>query len=254
MKYKKELDLLKMNINDIYERSNELIIDVSFKGEEDIVTSTDLFIEKSIIEVIKSRFPNDHFHTEEFNSETTLKNRTWLIDPIDGTTNYAVGLDFFVLQIALYDQGDIVLSYIYAPKQNNTYYAIKGFGVYLNEKRYYINDKKTSNFMVSMVGLTQDRIDRTYFYRLIDLSIDNKFKIRMLGSIGFELALTSEGMFNIFYTNVTNLWDLFPGVLLLKEAGAILLNEKGEPYQLKDKNLFVCKDEKTKKLLIDSII
>jgi myo-inositol-1(or 4)-monophosphatase len=75
----------------------------------------------------------------------------------------------------------------------------------------------------------------------------------MLGSIGLEMALTSEGVFDLFYSNVTNIWDLYPGILLIKEAGGILLNEKGLPYNLGDLNLFVIKEKTTKKILEDSV-
>ena len=253
MDYKKELVLLKTSIKDIFEKSNNFKTDIAYKGKEDIVTSTDLYVEKQIIKTIKEEFPNDYFHSEEFNSNTELKDRTWIIDPIDGTSNYAIDLDLFVLQIALYDQGDIVLAYIYAPKLNKTYYAVKNSGAFLNEENYNINNKKSSNFMMSLVGLTHNKNNNHYFNRLIDLAVDNKFKLRMLGSIGLELAFASEGIFNIFYTNVVNLWDIYPGILLLRESGAILLNEKGETYNLSDKNLFVCKDLKAKKLLVDNI-
>ena len=76
----------------------------------------------------------------------------------------------------------------------------------------------------------------------------------MLGSIGLELALASEGVFDLFYSNVTNIWDLYPGILLLREAKAILVNEKGLEYQLGDKNLFVCKNEMILDFLREYII
>src|SRR5690554_1662206 len=246
MNYNNELNLLKTITKQIYEDAILTVKHTSFKGEQDIVTSTDLYIERHLIEKIKLAFPNDFIHSEEYHNKTILKDRTWLIDPIDGTSNYAAHLGLYVVQIALYDKGDIVLSYIYAPSFNKTYYAIKGEGAYLNDKKYHVSDKQDpSNFMISMVGLSHKSSDKTYFKKIIDLSIDHKFKTRMLGSIGLELALTSEGIFNLFYTNVTNLWDLCPGILLVKEAGYILLNEKNEPYQLQDKNLFVCKDQKS---------
>ena len=75
----------------------------------------------------------------------------------------------------------------------------------------------------------------------------------MLGSIGLELALMSEGVYDMFYSNVTNIWDLYPGILLLKEAGAILLNERMEAYQLQDLNLFVARNEEVKEILKDMI-
>jgi myo-inositol-1(or 4)-monophosphatase len=75
----------------------------------------------------------------------------------------------------------------------------------------------------------------------------------MLGSIGLELALMSEGVYDMFYSNVTNIWDLYPGILLLKESGAILLNERMEAYQLQDLNLFVARNEEVKEILKDMI-
>jgi len=249
MIYNKEIELLKNNIKKIYNESQSLMVTSELKAKQDIVTSTDLFIEKAIIKLIKSSFPNDHFHTEEYNNQTKMMDRTWLIDPIDGTSNYASHLDLYCIQIALYDQDDIVLSYVYIPAFNKEYYAIKGQGAYLNDALYKINDHISKTFMVSMVGISHKNQDKTYYHKIIDLSIKNQFKLRMLGSVGLEMAMASEGIFDIFYTNVTNKWDLYPGLLLEKEAGAILLNEKGEDYHLDDLNLFVCKNIEAKNII-----
>jgi len=250
--YQKELDLLKKVVQPIYEETKKNDFESEFKGEQDIVTTTDIFIEKRLIKAIKGEFPHDYFHTEEFNHHTKLKNRTWLIDPIDGTSNYAAHLDLFVVQIALYDQADIVLSYIYVPKFDKTYYAIKGHGAFLNQKVYRINDhNQSTSFMMSLVGLTQNKNQQYYFKQLMTLAIDHKYKIRMLGSIGIELAFASEGIYDLLYTNVTNYWDLFPGILLLREAGAILLNEEGKTYRIDDKHLFIFKNDSSKKRFID---
>lgn len=255
MRYKNELELLRNITGSIYSESQSLDISSSFKGEQDIVTSTDLFIEKSLTKRIKEVYPNDNFHTEEYNSKTLVEGRTWIIDPIDGTSNYASNLELFCIQIALFAEGDIVLSYIYVPGFNKEYYAIKGYGAYKNGKKYLIDDNKIkTNFLVSMVGITIKDKDKTYYKKIIDYAMQNKYKLRMLGSIGVELSYMSEGIFDLFYTNVTNIWDLYPGILLLKEAGAILVNEKGENYSLGDKNLFVCKNIEIKKDLFNNII
>lgn len=254
MKYNQELNLLKDIVKPIYNDAVHFAKSVTFKGEQDLVTSTDLYIEKHLIEAIKKTFPNDLFHSEEYNSHTDLNDRTWIIDPIDGTSNYAVDLSLYVVQIALYDQNDIALSFIYAPKFDKIYYAIKGQGAYVNDQRYLVTDKnQPSNFMISMCGLSHKNEDKSYFKQVIDLSITHRFKLRILGTMGLELALTSEGIFNLFYSNVTNLWDLCPGILLSQEAGAILLNEQGKPYQLGDENLFICKDEHAKAILLKHI-
>lgn len=243
MNYKAELGLLKDNVKDIYKRAMQEVISSSFKGEQDIVTSTDLFIEKELVKTIKAKFKDDFFLTEEYYNLAELKNRTWIIDPIDGTSNYASGLSEYVVQIAFYDEGDIQLSYIYYPGQRKEYYAIKGFGAYLDGVRYFINDRKETTFMISMVGITHKTKDKYYYMKILDMAIKNKYKMRMLGSIGLELALMSNGIFDLFYSNVTNIWDLYPGILLLREAGAILVNEKGNVYSLGDLNLFVCKNK-----------
>jgi myo-inositol-1(or 4)-monophosphatase len=255
MHYHKELQLIKKITKPIFEETTQKVFKSEFKGEQDIVTTTDLFIEKALVKAIKEAFPEDYFHTEEYHHDTHLKDRTWLIDPIDGTSNYAAHLELYVVQIALYDQGDIVLSYIYMPSLDNSYYAIKNQGAFLNDQLYQVDDhQQSSSFMMTLVGLTQDHQERQYYGPLMDLAIENKYKIRMLGSIGLELAFASEGVYDLLYTNISNYWDLFPGILLLRESKAMLFNEKGESYQINDKHLFVCKNEKSKEILFSKIL
>ncbi|BCR36079.1 inositol monophosphatase [Mariniplasma anaerobium] len=255
MTYEKELNLIKNVTKKIYEDAILTVKKTSFKGEQDIVTSTDLYIERHLIDAIKSNFSDDFIHSEEYHNKTVLKDRTWLIDPIDGTSNYASNLGLYVVQIALYDKADIVLSYIYAPKFNKTYYAIKGKGAYLNDQKYHVSDQHDpSNFMISMVGLSHKQSETSYFKAILDLAIEHKYKTRMLGSIGLELALTSESIFNLFYTNVTNLWDLCPGVLLVREAGLLVVNENFETYKLGDQHLFVCRDTQTLNIIKEHIL
>ncbi len=253
MTYQKELNLIKEVTKKIYDETIDKTLESKFKGLQDLVTSTDLHIEEELVGIIKKVFPNDHFHTEEFHNQTRLKDRTWIIDPIDGTSNYAVGLPLFVVQIAFYDQGDIVMSYLYAPKLNKTWHAVKGEGAYVNDKLYHTNDHSDSSMVMSLVGMTHDN-EKMFYENMLDLAIKRKYKLRMLGSIGLELALASEGMFNFFYTNESKIWDLYPGLLLLRETGAIVLNEKGKPYELGDEHLFICKNDDAKVILEKQIL
>ncbi len=254
MKYQQELNLLKTHVPRIYKEIDSSLKEVSFKSGDEIVTTTDLYIESELIKAIKHVFPNDTFLSEEFHKDGHLVNRAWLIDPIDGTSNYAVNFDAYVVQIALYDEDDLALSFIYVPSNEKIYYAIKGEGAYLNDKRIHVLDnKKPSNMMMSMVGYTNKNSDKTYYEKLLKFALKNQVKLRMLGSIGLELAITSEGIFTMFYTSVKNLWDLGPGVLLCKEAGAILFNETGKSYQLGDTHLFVVKSEEHKENLLKAI-
>lgn len=254
MKYQTELELLKTHIPRIYQTIDNSLKQISFKSGDEIVTTTDLFIESELIKVIQSVFPNDTFLSEEFHKDGKLVNRAWLIDPIDGTSNYAVNLDLFVIQVALYDQNDLALAFIYNPNNQKMYYAIKGEGAYLNHQKFTVHDNsKPSNQMISIVGFTNKHTDKTFYQKLYQYASDEQIKLRVLGSIGLELALTAEGIFTLFYTAVKNLWDLGPGILLTKEAGALLFNETGAPYQIGDTHLFVAKSEQHKSQLLKAI-
>jgi len=255
MNYQKELDLLKLHVPKIYSEVESKNKEVSFKSGDEIVTTTDLYIESNLIKVIIEAFPTDTFLSEEFHKDGLLQNRTWMIDPIDGTSNYAVDLNLYVVQIALYDQNDLALSFIYYPRDNKTYYAIKGHGAYLNDQRITVTDnKKPSNKMLSMVGYTIRNSEKTIYEKLLHYAVTENIKLRMLGSIGLELALASEGIFTMFYTNVKNLWDLAPGVLLAREARALVFNEKGKDYQIGDSHLFLSKNEAFKAKMLESIL
>jgi len=254
MKYTKELELLQRSVPDIFKLTEMQEKEVSYKARNEIVTSSDLFIETELIRVIKKEFPNDHFHSEEFNKLTELKDRTWIIDPIDGTSNYVHHLDLFVNQIAFYDQGEIVLSYIYVPRSNKVFYAVKGEGTYLNDKRIYTTHSKAPNMLMSLVGIShKTEKDKKLFYHMLDFAYKNSIKVRMLGTVGYELSAVAEGSFIILYTDVTNFWDIAPGLLLIREAGGIVLNNEGKEYVMGDDHMFCFCDESIKDRVVESL-
>lgn len=255
MNYTKELNLLEKIVPIIFEQTEKNEKKISYKARNEIVTSSDLYIEQQLIKEILNVFPGDSFHSEEFNKNTVLKDRTWLIDPIDGTSNYAHHLDMFVTQIALHDHGKFVLSYIYAPRVHKTFTAIKGEGAFCNGNRIHtMSDLSMPNALMSLVGISHDpEKDKSMFTKMIAFSQKEHLKIRIIGTMGFEMAHLSEGSFAMLYTDVSNLWDIAPGILLLEEAGGKVLNEKGCPYQIGDHHLFACANEevalKLKKIL-----
>lgn len=255
MNYQEELKLLIESVPSIYAKTEIQERQISYKQRNEIVTSTDLFMETEIIKAIKNKFPNDTIHSEEYNRDTLLTNRTWLIDPIDGTSNYANNLDLFVVQIALYDMGEVVLSYIYLPRLNKTFSALKGQGAYLNGKRISVYKEATqANQLMSMVGLShQTTKDKFMFKHLIDYSYKNDIKVRILGSLGFEMSAMAEGAFVMLYTDVTNYWDIAPGLLLIREAGGVVVNQTGNKYVMGDPHIFCFCNESIKEDVIASI-
>jgi len=254
MKYQKELELLQKKVPEIFKLTELSQKEVSYKERDEVVTSSDLYIEKELIKAIKKVFPNDHFHSEEYNKLTELKDRTWIIDPIDGTSNYVHHLDLFVNQIAFYDQGEIVLSYINVPRADKVFYAIKGEGAYLNGIRIHTTSSNQPNMLMSLVGIShKTEKDKSYFYKMLDFAYQNSIKIRMLGTLGYELAAVAEGSFIVLYTDVTNFWDIAPGLLLVREAGGVVLNDKGDEYMMGDQHMFCFCDSSIKDRIIDSI-
>ncbi len=245
MHHQAELEFLQILIPALYAKTETKEAEISYKQKCEIVTSSDLFLESEFAKAVRERFPGDRIHGEEFHRETLLEGRTWLIDPIDGTSNYAHGLDLFVIQIALYEAGETVLSYVYAPKLQKTYHAVKGEGAFLNGERISVcRGGDSRNRLMTMVGLThRAEADKTDFLRMIGFSRKSGIKTRMLGTMGLEMALLAEGVFVLLFTDVTNLWDVAPGCLLVKEAGGILLNREGKPYSLGDSHLIALADE-----------
>lgn len=247
MNYQKELELLKQTVGTLFEETEKQQKNIGYKDLGEIVTSSDLFIEQELIKAIKEVFPDDHFHSEEFNKNTKLKDRTWIIDPIDGTSNYAHKLDLFVNQIAFYDKGDIVLSFVHVPRAHKTFYAIKGEGAYMNDQKITVTQSSAKNKLMSLVGIShQTEKNKDLFYQVIKYGYYNNVKVRMLGTLGYEMTAVAEGSFVMLYTDVKNLWDVAPGSLLIKEAGGVIFNEKGEPYQLGDDHMFCFCDENLK--------
>jgi myo-inositol-1(or 4)-monophosphatase len=149
----------------------------------------------------------------------------------------------------------VVLAYIYAPRFKKIFYAIKGEGAFLNGERISVNtDNSMSNSLLSLVGLShQSKKDKKTFDYLIDFARENALKVRVFGSAGFEMASMAEGIFSVLYTDVRNYWDLAPGLLLIAEAGGLVINEYGKNYQLGDKQLFAFGNPEVKEKIFEYI-
>lgn len=251
----KEIKLLKRILKNAYKETLKTKTKIDYKDKGDIVTNNDILVEKYIIKKLQKYFPNDKFLTEEHFSKSPLTDdRTWVIDPIDGTSNYAYNLDLYVIQVALLVNKEIELSYIYMPFNNSHYYAIKDGGAYLNDELLLNDNIDKKSLFLSLIGLTHENTDKEAFMRILNLAIKKNFKVRMLGSVGYELAKVSDNTFDMLATNVSNLWDIAPGILLVREAGFLLLNEKGEDYKFGDKFIVAIKHQKYFELLKDVFV
>tara|TARA_B100000787_G_scaffold17077_1_gene11968 strand:- start:27 stop:737 length:711 start_codon:yes stop_codon:yes gene_type:complete len=184
-------------------------LQVSIKGPADFVSNADLKAEKIIIEELKKARPYYSIISEEDGSESNKdKNNTWIIDPIDGTTNFLHGVPHFAISIALKSGDEIVSGLIYDPIKDEMFYAEKENGSFFNNKRIRVSKKKEINScLFATGGKSKNEVDLT---------------IRKTGSAALDIAYVAAGRFDGYFQNNLNLWDIAAGIIILKEAGGII--------------------------------
>jgi len=184
-------------------------LQVSIKGPTDFVSNADLKAEKIIIEELKKARPNYSIISEEDGSEINKdKKNTWIIDPIDGTTNFLHGVPHFAISIALKSENEIVSGVIYDPIKDEMFYAEKDSGAFFNNQRIKVSKKKEINSCLFATG-GKSKIE-------IDLPI------RKSGSAALDIAYVAAGRYDGYFQNDLNLWDIAAGIIILKEAGGTI--------------------------------
>ena len=184
-------------------------LQVSIKGPNDFVSNADLKAEKIIIEELKKARPFYSIISEEDGSETNKdKNNTWIIDPIDGTTNFLHGVPHFAISIALKSGNEIVSGLIYDPIKDEMFYGEKENGAYFNNQRIRVSKKKDLNSCLFATG--------GLFKKEIDLTS------RKSGSAALDIAYVAAGRYDGYFQNNLNLWDIAAGVIILNEAGGMI--------------------------------
>jgi myo-inositol-1(or 4)-monophosphatase len=184
-------------------------LQVSIKGPTDFVSNADLKAEKIIIEELKKARPYYSIISEEDGSEVNKdKNNTWIIDPIDGTTNFLHGVPHFAISIALKSENEIVSGLIYDPIKDEMFYAEKDNGAFFNNQRIRVSKKKELNSCLFATGGTTKN--------------EVALPIRKSGSAALDIAYVAAGRYDGYFQNDLNLWDIAAGIIILKEAGGMI--------------------------------
>tara|TARA_Y100000996_G_scaffold394947_1_gene359731 strand:- start:255 stop:995 length:741 start_codon:yes stop_codon:yes gene_type:complete len=184
-------------------------LQVSVKGPNDFVSNADLKAEKIIIEELKKARPNFSIISEEDGSELNNdKDNTWIIDPIDGTTNFLHGIPHFAISIALKSKKEIVAGLIYDPIKDELFYAEKNNGVFLNNQRIRVSKRKDLNNCLFVTGGKEKK--------KIDLPT------RKSGCAALDIAYVASGRYDGYFQDDLNLWDIAAGIIMIKEAGGII--------------------------------
>lgn len=201
------------------------------KGDIDLVTEADISAEEKILEILRGSFPKDTILSEEKGMEGTSPNRTWLVDPLDGTTNFAHGFPFFAVSIALEVAGKGVLGVVFNPYTKEYFQAIDGEGAFLNG----------TPLRVSRIHDMGDALLATGFPYTIRQDpgpiVDDLKKmvviaqgVRRPGSAAIDLCYLAAGIVDGFWERGLKPWDTAAGAVIVKEAGGIITDFEGRPY------------------------
>ena len=186
-------------------------LQVSSKGPTDFVTNSDKKVEKIIIEELtKSRNKFSIFSEEIGEIKNSDKNNYWIIDPIDGTTNFLHGIPHFAISIALKTKDEIVSGLIFDPIKNEMFYADKNNGAYYNNQRIRVSKKKNLNECLFATGGKD-----TTEYNL---------NVRKSGSAALDMAYVGAGRYDGYFQKNLNIWDIAAGIIIVKEAGGKINN------------------------------
>ncbi len=207
--------------------------EVDYKGEIDIVTEADRMSEKILITEIGRKFPDHNILSEESREIKKGSRYRWIIDPLDGTTNYAHGFPVFCVSIALEKEGEIITGVVYNPVSEELFVAEKGEGAFMNGSS--ISVSKTTKISRSLLAtgfpydIWRDPNNNINYFGGMALEAQ---AIRRAGSAALDLAHTAAGRFDGFWELKLHPWDTAAGWLLVNEAGGTITDIFGNPYRL----------------------
>ena len=204
---------------------------ISYKGEVDLVTQADRRSEEAIVGRLRGYFPKHSVVAEEGSGHEGDTRYRWIVDPLDGTTNFAHGYPCFAVSIGFEDAGELQVGVIYQPITKELFTASSGEGAYLNEKRIRVSSidhLSTSLLATGFPSTKRARNPNIHYYWNFTL---RSHGVRRDGSAALDLASVACGRFDGFWEFGLHAWDTAAGVLLVREAGGVVTTFSGQPYR-----------------------
>ncbi len=218
-------------------------IQVEQKAPNDYVTEIDKAAEEAIIDVLLSAYPTHAILAEESGGSNNLNDESeniWIIDPLDGTTNFMHQFPAYCISIALQQKGVVTQGVIYDPVHNDLFTASKGGGAFLNNKRIRVG--KTDRLSKALIGTgfanrNKDPQALKEFLRMFEVMTMNSQGLRRPGSAALDLAYVACGRYDGYFEKNLRIWDIAAGSLMVSEAGGIVADFDGEASYLKTGNI-----------------
>lgn len=198
------------------------------KKDAGFVTQADIESESYIINEITKAFPDSDIIAEESGENIHGNPLKWIIDPLDGTTNFGNGVPFFAVSIALEDMGQLTHGAVYNPVTDEFFYAERGKGAFLNNDVVTIASKKELSRAVLATGDAYYRGSRfEKVLQIMNRAYQQCRAIRLPGSVALSLAYMASGKFDGFWLDDCNYWDIAAGIVMAREAGGMIVNFQG---------------------------
>ena len=224
---------------------------VEKKGSTDYVTEVDRRVEQIIFEDIKSYYPEHNFLGEESGEEINNSNVTWILDPIDGTTNFINGFPHYCISLCASVDGVPTHGVIIDPTRREEFSASKGKGAQLNGERIRVSDQK--NLTDALLSCSsRSTPEQNYKYNLLGTFMElykNEITIRRTGCSALDLAYIGAGWLDGFWGNGLKPWDVAAGIVIAEEAGALLSDFHGSPKYHGSENIVCCSPKCFKPIL-----
>ncbi|MEO6719920.1 MAG: inositol monophosphatase family protein [Ferruginibacter sp.] len=203
------------------------------EGINNLVTEADYAAEKAIFDVIKETFP-DHFILSEESGEIVMDSEyKWIIDPIDGTVNFANGIPLCCVSIGVEHKGELILGAVYNPLMNEFFIGEKGKGATLNDKKIQVSNKADVGKSCLATGFPYTYLDRENGpLQVFDKLIRKGIAVRRLGSAAIDLCWVAAGRFDAFFEHRLESWDSAAGSLIVQEAGGKVTDYAGNPFSV----------------------
>ena len=204
-------------------------LQVSKKGAADFVSAADLKAEQVLFEALMKARPGYSFLGEERGLiEGTDKTHAWIVDPLDGTTNFLHAIPFFAINIALQREGAIVAAVTYNPVSNELFWAEKGKGAFVNDRRLRVSARQRLDESVFATGIPfLGHGQHARFLKELHQVSQKVAGVRRFGSAALDLAYVAAGRFDGFWERDLKPWDLAAGILLVTEAGGVVSDAEG---------------------------
>lgn len=208
------------------------------KSRSNLVTEADLASQQAIHDFLRGRYPQHGFHGEEGLDEVRPDSLyRWVVDPLDGTTNYVHGFPYFAVSIGLEHDGQLVVGAIYDPTRDEMFLAARGAGATLNRRPLHKSDTTELGQAMVVASLpVATHPDDVAVKRFLKV-LPHAQTVQRTGSAALNLAYVAAGRLDAFWSTSLKPWDMAAGVMLVEEAGGLVTRVDGSPFQLEEPNL-----------------